>query len=261
MFLYLVDSPMHCHEKQLTSLPASGEALLPGGSFNKLRMGKTVTDHCLIPISPRSPPRPARISCPMMNAAWAAMCFVGLIWGLVAGRGALLTEAVLAAVMDAVQAAIRMAGGFALWSGMLAILEQSGAIRAATRAMSPLLSRLFPGVSKDSPAREYMAMNMAANMLGLGNAATPMGLAAMRSLSDDAGKSDTATDAMCMFLVINASSLQLFPSTVIAMRAAAGSVAPASVVLPTLISTAVSTLVGITVCALFARIGRARHGR
>ncbi|MDR0928316.1 MAG: spore maturation protein A [Oscillospiraceae bacterium] len=186
------------------------------------------------------------------------MCFVGLIWGMAAGRSAALSEAALSAVMDAVQMALKLAGGFALWSGMLAIVERSGAIRAATRAFAPLLGRLFPHVKKGSPALEAMAMNMTANMLGLGNAATPIGLRAMRLLGEDAPKGGAATDAMCMFLVINASSLQLFPSTVVALRAAAGSASPASVVLPTLLATLVSTVVGIASCALLARLGK-RH--
>ena len=118
----------------------------------------------------------------MMNIVWAGMCFVGLAWGLAQGRGAALTEGALTAVMDAVSLSIRLAGGFALWNGMLAILEKSGALRALTRALSPVLRRLFRGVPADSPAQEAMAMNMAANMLGLGNAATPMGLRAMRLL-------------------------------------------------------------------------------
>ncbi len=196
----------------------------------------------------------------MMNTVWAFLCCVGLIWGLAAGRGAVMTQAALAAGVDAVQAAIRLAGGFALWSGMLAIFENSGAIRAATRVLSPVLSRLFPGVAAGHPAREAIAMNVAANMLGLGNAATPMGLKAMRLLSEDMPPGGVATDAMCMFLVLNASSVQLFPSTVVALRAAAGSASPGSVVLPTLIATAISTVTGVAACALLARLGRLRHG-
>jgi len=195
----------------------------------------------------------------MMNMIWAAMCAVGLVFGMLNGRSANLTEGVLAAVIDAVQLAIRLAGGFALWSGMLAIVERAGAIRAATRAMAPLLARLFPSLRRDSPAQEAMATNMAANLLGLGNAATPMGLRAMRLLAEEEGAGDAATDAMCMFLVINASSLQLFPSTVISLRAAAGSASPASIVLPSLLSTAVSTAVGVFACALLARLTRGRH--
>jgi len=194
----------------------------------------------------------------MMNVIWAAMCFVGLVWGMANGRGAALTEAALSSVTDAVQLAVKLASGFALWSGMLAIVERSGAIRVGTRALAPLLAWLFPSVKDENPAREAMAMNMAANMLGLGNAATPMGLRAMRHLREGHPE-DGASDAMCMFLVINASSLQLFPSTVIALRGAAGSASPGSVVVPTLIATATSTVVGVGACLLFQRMRR-RHG-
>lgn len=194
----------------------------------------------------------------MMNLIWAILCFVGLVWGMVNGRSAQLSEAALSAMQDAIHLAFKLAGGFALWSGMLNIVERSGVMRAVTRALSPILGRLFPSVSEGSLAREAMAMNMAANMLGLGNAATPLGLRAMRLLAED-GVGETATNAMCMFLVINASSLQLFPSTVIALRAAAGSAMPASIVVPTLVSTAISTIVGIGACALFEKAGRYRH--
>ena len=195
----------------------------------------------------------------MMNAIWAAMIFVGLVFGMIGGHSARLADATMAAARDAVTLAIRMAGGFALFSGMLAIVEDSGAIRALTRAISPLLARLFPGLPSDSNAREAIAANMAANMLGLGNAATPMGLQAMRLMAETEGSSDRASDAMCMFLVVNACSLQLFPSTVIAMRAAAGSASPGAVVLPTLIATGASAIVGVSMCWMLARASRMRH--
>ncbi|MEG0767878.1 MAG: nucleoside recognition domain-containing protein [Clostridia bacterium] len=187
----------------------------------------------------------------MMNGIWAVMGVVGLIWGLCSGRGATLTAGILQTAMEAVQLSLRLAGGFALWSGMLAILEQTGAIRYATRMLQPILSWLFPHVVTGGPAQQAIAMNLAANMLGLGNAATPMGLEAMRLMADDA-KEQTATDAMCMFLVLNASSVQLFPSTVIALRAAAGSMSPASIVMTTLLATMASTLVGVCACKGFA---------
>lgn len=192
----------------------------------------------------------------MMNAIWAIMGLCGLLWGIATGRGAALTQGALVGAMDAVQLCVRLAGGFALWSGMLAILERSGAMERLARLFKPLLSRLFPSVRDD--ARDAIAMNLTANMLGLGNAATPMGLEAMRRMGDASG-SDSATDAMCMFLVINASSVQLFPTTVVALRAAAGSIAPASIVLPTLIATGISTLVGVLACLLFRLPGRRRR--
>lgn len=196
----------------------------------------------------------------MMNVAWAIMCIVGLAWGMVNGRSADLSEAALQSVMDAVQLGIRLAGGFALWSGMLSIVEKSGAIRGMTRALMPILGRLFPDIQKESPAMAAISMNFAANMLGLGNAATPMGLRAMRILGEgDKHASNDATDAMCMFLVINASSLQLFPSSVIALRAAANASSPASIVLPTLAASLVSTMIGISACLFLSKLKRPRY--
>ena len=196
-----------------------------------------------------------RIGCPMMNSVWAAMCCAGLVWGLASGRAAALGQAALASGMEAVSLSIRLAGGFALWCGALQVLEEAGAAGAFARALAPLLKRLFPALGEDSPARAAIAENFAANMLGLGNAATPAGLRAMRLLREEERAGDAATDAMCMFLVLNASSLQLFPSTVIALRAAAGAESPASIVLPTLCATAVSTLTGGLACAALARRG------
>ena len=137
----------------------------------------------------------------------------------------------------------------------MAILDRSGAVEALTRLVRPLLTRLFPNVGDD--ARHAIAMNLTTNMLGLGNAATPMGLEAMRRMGETS-HSEAATDAMCMFLVINASSVQLFPTTVVALRAAAGSANPASIVLPTLVASALSTLTGIFVCLLLKRLQRGR---
>jgi len=192
-----------------------------------------------------------------MNILWALMGLIGILWGLATGRGAALTEGSLSAAIGAVQLCVRLAGGFALWSGMMAILERSGAVKALTRLIRPLLARLFPGVGDE--ARYAIAMNLTTNMLGLGNAATPMGLEAMRRMGETV-QGETASDAMCMFLVINASSVQLFPTTVVALRAAAGSANPASVVLPTLVATILSTLTGICACLLFKRLGRGRAG-
>lgn len=191
----------------------------------------------------------------MMNVLWALMGLSGILWGLATGRGAALTEGALSAAMNAVQLCVRLAGGFALWSGMMAILERSGAVESMTRLLRPLFVRLFPNVEDD--ARRAITMNMTTNMLGLGNAATPLGLEAMRRMGETA-QSEATTDAMCMFLVINASSVQLFPTTVVALRAAAGSANPASVVLPTLVATGLSTLTGVCACLLFKRLGRGR---
>ena len=149
---------------------------------------------------------------------------------------------------DAVTMAIGMAGGFAFFCGFIEILSRAGAAKALSRALRPVLSRLFGDIPKD--ARESVTMNLVSNMLGLGNAATPMGVLAARQLASG----DRAGNALCMFLVINCSSVQLLPSTVIALRAAIGSLAPAAVILPSLIATAISTAVGIAACKAMERM-------
>ena len=191
----------------------------------------------------------------MMNYIWSAMGIVGIVWSVIAGKGAGVTEKALNSAMEAVALCVRLAGGFALWSGLINILDAGGAIESVARFAKPLLSRLFPGTN--DAARKSIAMNITANMLGLGNAATPMGLMAMSEMGSELSDG-AANDAMCMFLVINAASVQIMPTTVIALRAAAGSSAPAGIVTATWIATGLSTIAGIAACLIFKRMGR-RH--
>ena len=158
--------------------------------------------------------------------------------------------AMLAGAAEGVSSALSLAGGFALFCGLMAILRRAGAVEGLSRLVSPLLRRLFgPGLPPD--ALDSVTMNLTANLLGLGNAATPMGIEAARRMGKGNG---TASNALCLFLVINASSVQIFPASVIALRAAAGSADPARIVLPALIATGVSTIVGIASCKCAERI-------
>lgn len=188
----------------------------------------------------------------MMNWVWGLMMVCPLAFGMISGNGAATVEALLAGGAEAVALVLRMAGGFALWCGLIEILHQGGGMETLGRWMGPLLRRLFPGV-KSREALSAMTMNLAANMLGLGNAATPMGLKAMRLLARENKGRETASRAMCMFLVINSGCVQLLPSTVLTLRAAAGSQQPGAVLLPTLVSTLVSAMVGITLCRIMGR--------
>jgi len=190
----------------------------------------------------------------MMNYLWAILGIIGIVWGVATGNAPLITKTTVNSAIEAVQLCVRLAGGFALWSGLIAIIEKTGAIDKLAKLFRPALSRLFPQTNDE--ARRYIALNFTANVLGLGNAATPLGLDAMRTMSGELGGSDRASDAMIMFLVINASSLQLFPTTVVALRAAAGSTQPASILAATLISTGISTVAAIVVCLFFRKICR-----
>ena len=188
-----------------------------------------------------------------MNNIWAGMMLFSLLFGMFSGQARQIGDSLLAGGAQAVSLVIGMAGGLALWCGLMEILKQAGAMDALGRWMRPLLSKLFPEVKKEETL-SAITLNLAANMLGLGNAATPMGLKAMDLMAREQPGREAASRAMCMFLVINSSSVQLFPSTVITLRAAAGSSAPAGMLLPTLISTLVSTATGVMLCLILNRL-------
>lgn len=154
----------------------------------------------------------------------------------------------------AVELAIGLIGIMALWLGVMRIAEQSGLIGKLARVLEPVMTRLFPDVPADHPAMGAMIMNLSANMLGLANAATPLGLKAMEELNKLNKKLGTATDAMCTFLVINTSNVQLIPATVIAIRAAAGSANPTEILGPAIVATTISTVVGVLVVKALGRM-------
>ena len=181
----------------------------------------------------------------MLQIMFGGMTGLSLLYSLLTGRGNTGVSALLQGADSAVQAVLSMAGGFAFFCGLIRILEKAGAVRFLSRLLSPFLKKLL-GPSLPDSALDYVTMNFTANMLGLGNAATPMGVEAAKRMA--AGS--TASNALCLFLVINASSVQLLPSTVIALRAAAGSQAPGAIIFPTLLATFLSTLAGILSCKL-----------
>lgn len=154
----------------------------------------------------------------------------------------------------AFEISIGLTGILALWMGLMRIGEQGGVIRFFGRVVSPLFTRLFPGVPKNHPAMGSMFMNVSANMLGLDNAATPLGLQAMNELQSLNKQKDTATDAMIMFLVLNASGLCFIPISIMMYRAQAGAANPTDVFLPILLATFVATLVGIVALCIKQRI-------
>jgi spore maturation protein SpmA/spore maturation protein SpmB len=155
---------------------------------------------------------------------------------------------------NAFEIAIGLTGILSLWLGLMKIGERGGVVGFFGKMMSPLFSRLFPGVPKNHPAMGSIFMNVSANMLGLDNAATPMGLKAMQELQSLNKEKDTATDAMIMFLVLNASGLCLIPISVMMYRAQAGATNPTDVFMPILVATFIATLVGIIALCLKQRI-------
>lgn len=168
--------------------------------------------------------------------------------------GAVTNDGIVKSAGTAVELAIGLVGIMALWLGLMKIAEEAGLVAILARLLKPATRFLFPDVPPDHPAMGAMIMNIAANMLGLSNAATPLGLKAMEELNKLAVRAGTATDAMCTFLVINTSNVQLIPATVIAIRGAAGSANPAEILGPVLLATGVSLVVGVTSAKLLSKL-------
>lgn len=162
-------------------------------------------------------------------------------------------NAALGGMLTGVSSAIAMSVGlvavYAVWLSVLNVMEKVGLNRAIGKALKPLTKRLFP--SENDETRETISLNMSANMLGMGGAATPLGIKAINSM---AGDSEKTSDSIALFVVINCTSIQLIPTTIIGLRAAAGSASASDIILPSLIATAVSTIVGVGLCFAVRKI-------
>lgn len=190
----------------------------------------------------------------MINVIWFLLLAVGIIVGAVTGNIEAVTEAAISNAQTGVELSLGLIGVMTLWLGIMKIAEDSGIIKSLAKALRFIMVPLFPEVPEDHPAMGAIIMNLAANMLGLGNAATPLGLKAMQELQTLNPNKDTATNSMVMFLAINTSSVTLIPASVIAIRAAAGSANPTEIIGPTIIATIASTTVAIIVVKLLQKL-------
>lgn len=191
----------------------------------------------------------------MLNYLWLGLILCGVVLGVITGR----TEAVTSATFEAAKVslmtiALPLGAVMALWLGIMRLAEKSGAVERLSGLLRPLLTRLFPDVPADHPAMGAMVMNIAANMLGLGNAATPLGLRAMQGLETLNPRPGTATNAMCTFLAINTSSVQLIPATAVGILAAAGAAHPTAIIGTALVATTCSFVTGILSVKLLQRL-------
>jgi len=182
----------------------------------------------------------------LLNGIWIGLVLVSILYAAFTGRMEELQQRTLASAAEAVDLVIGLVGIMALFLGLMRVARDGGLLLAVARALAPVLRRLFPDVPRDHPAMGAMIMNLASNALGLGNAATPFGLKAMVELNTLNPRPGVATDAMVLFLAINATSVALFPSGTIAVRAAAGSTDPAAIWVPTLFATSCSSVAAIS---------------
>ncbi len=209
----------------------------------------------------------------MLNAIWAVMILLAVIYGALTGHMSEVTEGALDSAGEAISLCITMAGVVALWMGLMEIAGKAGLIEKLTKGISPFLTFMFPKIPKEHEARGYIATNIIANILGLGWACTPAGLKAMEALAKleaergtpgyadaqhvergsigagrDFGQERRASKEMCDFLILNISSLQLIPVNMIAYRSQYGSANPACIIAPALLATLFSTLTAILFC-------------
>ncbi|MFA5960934.1 MAG: nucleoside recognition domain-containing protein [Tatlockia sp.] len=190
----------------------------------------------------------------MLNAIWLGMIFLAVIVGFVQGRLDQVVQAVSQSAKLGFEVALGLAGIMAFWLGIMEVARQAGLIKRLARALTPVLRPLFPDVPADHPAMGAIVLNIAANMLGLTNAATPFGLQAMKELQRLNTHMEEASNSMCAFLAINTSSVQLIPATAIAFLAANGNIHPSSVIFSSLVATSISTLVAIIAVKQLAKL-------
>ena len=189
----------------------------------------------------------------MLNYIWFGMMAIGLLAGAYNGTIDAVTEAAINMSKAAVELAIGLIGIMALWLGIMKIAEESGLMSIIARGVRPITVRLFPDVPEDHPAMGSIVLNMSANMLGLGNAATPLGLKAMEELQELNPNKDTASNAMVMFLAINTSSVQfILPATVVGLMGVVSS----QIFITTIVATLFSTITAITMVKILEKMKR-----
>ena len=193
----------------------------------------------------------------MLGYIWSFIIIFSLICSLFLGNTQNFSNSFTDSAADAIELLLTLAGVICLWSGLMKIAERSGFTRVIAKLLSPLLKRLFPRLDKNSAAFEAISMNISANLLGLGNTATPPGLKAMRELHRLNGEGDRASDEMVTFVVMNTASLQLMPTTLGMLRAGYGSAAPFEILVPVWISSACA----LTVALVLAKVGNRLTGR
>ncbi|MFD2925853.1 nucleoside recognition domain-containing protein [Halobacillus naozhouensis] len=186
----------------------------------------------------------------MVNLIWVFLAVSGIAYAAFAGTMDRVNEAIFATIDESVMITLSLAGVLVFWLGLMKIAEEAGLLTGLAKLFKPIVKRLFPDIPENDPALGYILSNMTANMFGLGNAATPMGLKAMKEMKRLSG-SERASRSMITFLAINTSSLTLIPTTVIAIRMKYGSVDPTSIIGATILATMISTLAALIIDRYF----------
>lgn len=181
----------------------------------------------------------------MINVIWLFLVGSAIIYSILSGNGSEVTASILASLNSGFSLIINMAPMIILWLGLMKLAEQSGLLEKFGKIIRPFLARLFPSLKRDSKAIDYVASNIACNMLGMGSAATPFGLKAMQVMQEENSDKSVASEAMITFLVLNTAGVTIIPTTVIALRNAYGSVNATKIILPSIMATFISSGCGL----------------
>jgi len=191
-----------------------------------------------------------------MNVIWLILIAVSVITAAFTGRLEELTKAIFDGAKTAVEISLYLLGIVSLWLGITKIIDDSGLIHRISHLFRPLITRLFKTIPDDHPAISSITLNMLANLFGLGNAATPLGIKAMQDLQTLNGEKDTLSFEMMLFIVVNTASVQLLPFTVVGILSSFGAVNPSGIVLPTICATVISAVIALCILFLFRRFAR-----
>lgn len=189
----------------------------------------------------------------MLNILWPATIIISFVYAVFAGKVSDINDGIFSSVSDAVQLSITFLGTICLWNGIMEIVKRTTLMEKLTKMLNPIMKFLFPELKNSQKAKSEISMNIIANILGLGNASTPLGLKAMKTMQKENNKKDTLSDSMAMFIVLNTASLQLIPTNVIAIRTSLGSQNPTQIILPVWGATIVAAIVGVFVTKIIIK--------
>jgi len=192
----------------------------------------------------------------MLNKLWPIFLIISIIYAILSGNIGELNNSIFEAAENAVQLTITFFGTICLWNGIMQIAMKSSLVDTISKLLNPLIKLLFPDIKRGGKIHKEISMNMTANMLGLGNAATPLGLRAMKSMQEINPQKDRLSNSMAMFIIINTASIQLIPTTVIAIRKSLGSSEPSQIILPVWIVTIIAAITAILVGKFIIKLGK-----
>ena len=192
----------------------------------------------------------------MLNKIWPIFIIISFSYAILCSKLDSLNSAIFESTSDAVSLSISLLGTICLWNGIIQVANKSSIINKLTKILNPIIQILYPEMKKNKQAQKEISMNMVANILGLGNAATPLGLKAMKTMQKENPKKDTLSNSMIMFIVLNSASIQIIPTTVIAIRSSLGSSNPTSIVFPVWVATFCAATCGIVVTKLLIKFSK-----